>query len=425
MEIKELYNIFRTCSGVATDSRNVPEGSMFFALKGDNFDGNDFVAKAMEAGAKYAVSSRPELASEKVAYFPDTLAAMQELAGYNRRQHSIPVLAITGTNGKTTTKELIKAVLSEKYRTVATEGNLNNHIGVPITLLHIRDDTRIAVVEMGTSHPGEITFSTSMGRPTLGLITNIGKAHLEGFGSIEGVKKAKGELYDYLAANGGKAFYNTGNPMLSEMAASRKGLHCIRYGCELQGCRILPVSEGHPSLRIEVPCTGLMETHLVGQYNAENVLAAVCVGRYFGVPYEKIRKAVESYVPSNNRSMMVQKGDNLLVVDAYNANPTSMRASIESFAATSFPHKCVILGDMLELGASSGEEHHRILDMVAGCGFERAIFVGREFSAAGARPAYGNTDELLAALAADPLKGKTILIKGSHGIHLEKIAAKD
>jgi UDP-N-acetylmuramoyl-tripeptide--D-alanyl-D-alanine ligase len=421
MEIKDLYSIYRTCSGVTTDSRNVTEGSMFFALKGDTFDGNDFVDKALASGAKYAVASRPELVSDKVAFVPDTLKAMQELAAYNRAQHQIPVLAITGTNGKTTTKELVYAVLSKKFRTTATAGNLNNHIGVPLTLMRIKDDTQIAVVEMGTSHPGEITFSTSLGRPTLCLITNVGKAHLEGFGSLEGVKKAKGEMYDFIAANGGKAFLNADNPILCEMAAQRSGMHCIRYGCTLQGCRILPVSEEHPFLRISVPATGLMETHLVGQYNADNVLAAVCVGRYFGVPSADIKAAIEGYIPSNNRSQMVRTAHNLMIVDTYNANPTSMRASLQNFAATAFEHKCVILGDMLELGEASVAEHRGILELVKASGFEKALFVGKEFASAGASPVYADIDELKKALESEPLEGKTILIKGSHGIRLERL----
>lgn len=421
MEIKELYNIFRTCSGITTDSRKVQAGTLFFALKGDNFDGNDFVGKALESGAKFAVTNRPELASAKAAYFKDPLATLQELAKYNRMKHRIPVLAITGTNGKTTTKELINAVLSKKYRTIATEGNLNNHIGVPLTLLRIKDDTQIAVVETGTSHPGEITFSASLAMPTLGLITNIGKAHLEGFGSIEGVKRAKGELYDHILQDGGKAFINADNPVLYEMAAARKGLHLIKYGASAQNCRILPVTEEHPYLRMEIPYTGRLDTHLVGQYNADNVLAAVCVGKYFGVSGAQAKEAIEAYVPSNNRSMMVRQGDNLLIVDAYNANPTSMQASLTNFAAAEFPHKCVILGDMLELGDASQAEHRAALDIVRKSGFEKALFVGGEFAKAGAKPVFANVDGLEKALEAEPLEGKTILIKGSHGIHLEKL----
>ncbi|MDD2594849.1 MAG: UDP-N-acetylmuramoyl-tripeptide--D-alanyl-D-alanine ligase [Bacteroidales bacterium] len=443
----EIYSFYRECSGITTDSRNITENVMFFALKGDKFDGNDFAIDALKAGAKYAVVDRPALADEdscrsgRLIIVPDVLKTLQLLASYHRNQFDIPVIAITGTNGKTTTKELVNAVLSTKYNVVATQGNLNNHIGVPLTLFRLNSETQIAVVEMGASAPGEIKSSVETAHPGYGLVSNVGKAHLLGFGSFDGVKKTKGELYDYLQQHNGVAFYNEDNPHLREMISERNLKNTVKYGLNYSKSKILAVSADSPFLRVQLSLSGdtsildeaaeqtIVNTHLVGGYNADNLLAALCVGRYFNVPLKDAVRAIENYIPSNNRSQMVRTSGNLLIVDAYNANPTSMRASLDNFSNTEFQNKTLILGDMLELGADSTQEHKTILEAALRvCDKSDNIFlVGREFKKAAEESSCSNiklfsdSEALKTYFEAHPLVGRTILVKGSNGIRLEKL----
>ena len=432
MEISELYKLYTKCSGLSTDSRNIAKGCMFFALKGETFDGNDFAVKALETGARYAIVDRSTLGGVKAGrgeciLVENVLHTLQKMAAYHRSQFDIPVVGITGTNGKTTTKELVTAVLQRKYNVVATKGNFNNHIGVPLTLLRIDVRTEIAVVEMGASHPGEIAELTALVQPTCGLITNVGKAHILGFGSFEGVKRTKGELYNYLRQSGGTVFYNADNPHLCEMIRSNRGLVLKPYGVKHQGVEILSASEENPYLRMQMPDgMRVVRTNLVGDYNADNVMAALRVGSFFDVPEDDAVKAVESYCPSNDRSQMIRTSRNVLIVDTYNANPTSMEASINNFKNTGFANKTLILGDMLELGEESAPEHFRILSIAVSAA-DFIYLVGAEFAAAAARLNCGKTRcfadsaSLAEALKDGQIENRTILIKGSHGIHLEKL----
>lgn len=446
MEIISIFNKFKECGVVTTDTRTLKGGEMFFALKGENFDGNEYALKALEMGARYAVvnSSAAVAASDdpRLVKVEDTLKTLQELARWHRSMvfvdgKHLPVVALTGTNGKTTTKELVRAVLSVKYNVTATEGNLNNSIGVPLTLLKVDGATQIAVVEMGASHPGDIKELVDIALPNFGLITNVGKAHLLGFGSFEGVKATKGELYDYLRRTADKAFINVDNPHLCQMASDRNMQHdperaeslLIPYGLEYQGAKVLPSSEEHPFLRIEID--GLtVNTNLVGSYNADNVMAAIAVGKQFGVTLEEAVKAIEAYVPSNNRSQMTKTQKNTLIVDAYNANPTSMAAALENFSNVSADRKVAMLGDMLELGEDSMAEHVTVIRSVASRKFGSTYFVGKEFTAAsneftetelaGIR-FFTTSDELVEYLSANDLAGATVLIKGSRGTRMEKV----
>lgn len=450
MSIQELYRIFKSCSGVATDSRKINGGELFFALKGDNFDGNGFAVKALESGASYAVISQdsetaagagslpPELAARLIPV-NNTLKTLQDLARWHRSMtfvngKPIPVIGLTGTNGKTTTKELMKAVLSVRYHVTATEGNLNNSIGVPLSLLKIGKDSEIAIIEMGASHPGDIRELVSVCLPNFGIITNVGKAHLLGFGSFEGVKKAKGELYDYIQRTADKVFINADNVELCKMAEERPDLQIIPYGLCYQGAEVLQADNSHPYLRIMLKEGLTVNTRLVGSYNADNVMAALAVGLYFGVGHAEAAEAIAAYIPSNNRSQLVQKGSNTMIVDAYNANPSSMEAALDNFRNTDAAHKTVMLGDMLELGEDSAVEHRKILEKVAGMQIERAFFVGEEFrkaasecglSEGGSRKAgcevrfFRTSGDLSAYLSEHPVKDNAILIKGSRGTRME------
>ena len=452
MEIIGIYNKFMQCGVVATDSRALKGGEMFFALKGENFDGNEYAMKALESGAAYAVVNRDAAVASsddpRLIKVDDSLKTLQELARWHRSMmivdgKPLTVIALTGTNGKTTTKELIREVLSVKYNVTATEGNLNNSIGVPLTLLKISRQTQIAVVEMGASHPGDIKELVDIALPNYGLITNVGKAHLLGFGSFEGVMKTKGELYDYLRRTSDKVFINADNPHLCRMASERNLQSdperpyslLIPYGLEYQGAEVLPSSAEHPFLHISVPCqeTGtsrIIETRLVGSYNADNVMAAIAVGGNFGVLFEEAVKAVEAYVPSNNRSQMNRTERNVLIVDAYNANPTSMAAALENFSNVSADCKVALLGDMLELGEESLAEHVAVIRSACSRGLNRVCFVGKEFKAASSEVAvdilsdarfFETSAELAAYLAEEQLSGATVLIKGSRGTRMENV----
>lgn len=398
----------KTALSVSTDTRSLSEGCVFFALHGANFNGNHFALQALEMGAAYAVVDEdlPATCSQKRCFdkqlirVDDTLKALQDLARQWRRYWGKTVIGITGTNGKTTTKELTAAVLSTKYNVLYTQGNLNNQVGVPLTLLGLRAEHNIAIIEMGASHPGDIKELVEIAEPDCGLITNVGKAHLQGFGSFEGVMQTKAELYDYLSAHGGFAFRNIDNPYLQTMAGDLK---TVAYH------------------------TGTMpeDTHLVGQYNAENVSAAIAVGKYFGVNEETALQAVRDYVPQNNRSQEKQTQRNTLIIDAYNANPTSMHASVLSFLQlqkNSGKEPMLILGDMLELGQDSHLEHQNIVNMLLEQKVEQVLLVGQEFQATTAPyPVFPTVDDLVSYLHQNPPAGKIILLKGSRGIHLEKL----
>ena len=378
---------------VSTDTRHLPAGCVFFALHGATFDGNTFAAQALEQGASVAVIDNPEYAIEgKTILVPDTLLALQELAREWRRTLNIPIIAITGTNGKTTTKELTAAVLATRYKVHYTQGNLNNQIGVPLTLLQLTRAHEIAIIEMGASHPGDIKELVEIAEPTCGLITNVGRAHLQGFGSFEGVMNTKAELYDYLHQHDGFIFRNTDNPYLAQMAGE---LQTMAY------------------------TTGTMpeQSHLVGAYNAENVSAAICVGTHFGIPYQQALEAVCAYEPSNKRSQLLQTARNTIIVDAYNANPTSMQAAINAFKGDTY-----ILGEMRELGEYSHLEHQNIVNMLLERKADKVLLVGKEYKATTAPyPIYDDVQALCAALQAQPIQAAHILLKGSRGNKLEEL----
>lgn len=426
MEIEELYSRFQVCGTVTTDSRHCPQGSMFIALKGETFNGNAFAAQALAQGCRYAVVDEPEYArGESYILVDDCLQVLQQLANYHRRQLKTPIIGITGTNGKTTTKELVSSVLSKKYKVLFTQGNLNNHIGVPLTLLRLNKEHEMAVVEMGANHPGEIKALVQIAEPDYGLITNVGKAHLLGFGSFEGVIKTKGELYDFLREKGNATiFIQNENSYLNAIA---HGLHCVRYG-QASGLfvsgKLLSCS---PFLAFEWMSEGNtypVQTHLIGAYNLDNALASVAVGKYFDVAPEDICEALSTYMPQNNRSQLVDTGRNKLIVDAYNANPTSMMAALENFRQVQAPHKMVILGDMKELGEASLEEHRKIVGFLDGCRFDHVMLAGPEFKAvASAYEHFDNVDAVKEALEKSKPVGFTILIKGSNSMKLSQLPA--
>ena len=422
MEISTLYTCFKECGKVTTDTRNCPKDSMFIALKGETFNGNAFAREALAKGCRYAVVDEKEYAdAENILLVDDCLKALQALAREHRRKMGTRIIGITGTNGKTTTKELIATVLQKRYKVLYTQGNLNNHIGVPLTLLNLTDEHELAVVEMGANHPGEIRTLVNIAEPDCGLITNVGKAHLEGFGSFEGVVKTKSELYDYLRSKKNAfIFLDKDNKVLCQASA---GLKTVEYGMENEA---LPVSgKLHacaPFLAFEWKHAGInhnVQTHLIGSYNIKNALAAIAIGRYFDVSAEAICEALEDYVPSNNRSQLTETADNHLIVDAYNANPTSMMAALENFRLMEVLHKMIVLGDMKELGEGSTEEHRKIAAYLQTCGFERIILVGTEFGKVkGSFEHYLDVEALKQIFAQNKPKGKFILIKGSNSMKL-------
>ncbi|MCC8089418.1 MAG: UDP-N-acetylmuramoyl-tripeptide--D-alanyl-D-alanine ligase [Rikenellaceae bacterium] len=421
-KLLHIYDIFLQTGKISTDTRKIESGSLFFALRGGNFDGNKFAHNAVEAGASACVIDDPqEAVSDKFILVNNVLETLQELAAYHRRQLGVPVLAITGTNGKTTTKELLSNVLSLKYRLTVTQGNLNNHIGVPLTLLSMNRDTEFAVVEMGTNHRGEIKLLCGIAQPDYGIITNIGKAHLEGFGSTEGIIATKGELFDYLDKHNGTAFYASDDPNLRAMTADRPNLKNISFTAGQYDIANGP--NGNLVMK-----NGDMElnTRMVGMYNASNIAAAICVGTYFGIPADRAASAVAEYIPENGRSQKKDTGKNILILDYYNANPTSMAASIENFKSIDAggKDKTVIIGDMFELGKYLEEEHMRIIDKLSVINFKTVILVGKIFSTINYNPefrTFGDTGELSEYLRTKPVINNLILLKGSRGIALEKI----
>jgi UDP-N-acetylmuramoyl-tripeptide--D-alanyl-D-alanine ligase len=425
MSIAEIYEKFKTCTGVSTDTRKIDEGVMFFALKGDKFNANEFAAEALGKGAKYVVVDEAQYAiNEACILVNDVLYTLQKLANYHRQQFNIPFVGLTGSNGKTTSKELVATVLSKKYNTYYTKGNLNNHIGVPLTLLGLDESYEIAVIEMGANHQGEIRDLCAISEPTHGFITNIGKAHLEGFGGIEGVKKGKGELYDFLAKSGGTVFVNAKNETLLGMAQGRKFRQTIEY---LKDNKVVLVKDSplvifstqEPHLDPHI-----YNTNLPGWYNFENIAAAVAIGNFFGVPVEEASEAVSAYNPDNNRSQIIQKGTNSILLDAYNANPSSMSAAVQNFInLKTDKKKVVILGDMLELGDEAPAEHKAIGELVAKGDFELVVLAGKLMaSALEALPkAYYFPDKfsLHNWLLDKQIQNSFVLIKGSRGMGLE------
>lgn len=422
--ITEIYHLYLEHPNITTDSRAVKGGELFFALKGDNFDGNVFIPKALDAGAGYAISDSQEfIGNERVIYVPDVLELLQQLAQHHRQQLGIPILAITGSNGKTTTKELVNRVLAQKYRTSVTKGNLNNHIGVPLTLLDIKKDVQLGIIEMGTNHFGEIATLCKIAQPNYGLITNVGKAHLEFFGSLEGVEKAKGELYDYLASNNGIPFYNSDNPTLVKMIGNRTFREAVAYSRKKIGTEPMPSDNSNPFFRFLLNGK-VINTHLVGSYNLDNIVVALTIAKCFGVDEDAAVAAVESYIPDNNRSQLVNTGKNTVILDAYNANPNSMEAAILNFSEQQLENKLLILGDMLELGKNSRAEHQHIIELITAKNFNNVFLVGKEFGSVGSNKhftLFSNTNELCQYLKEHRLKGHSILVKGSRGICLEKI----
>ena len=425
MTISELYELFIHHPVVTTDSRNCPNDSIFFALKGEKFDGNRFAKQALEAGCSYAIIDNADYyTDERTVVVDNVLETLQQLAHRHRKAVGCPIIAITGTNGKTTTKELLAAVLSTKYNLLYTEGNFNNQIGVPLTLLRLNHDHEMAVIEMGASHPGDIKELVDIVHPNYGLITNVGQAHLEGFGSFENIVKTKCELYDYIRHIDGTVFIDEDNSILMERA---RGIQQVTYGSTESAFAWGKVATCHPFLTFEWRQQGKLhtvETHLIGSYNLKNALAAVAVGRYFKIPAERISRAIAAYEPTNNRSQLKQTADNTLIIDAYNANPTSMKEALNNFAALPGTPKAVILGDMFELGPESDRLHEEIVRQLQQAQFDRVCLCGPHFQkvAGKAFTTYPTTEALLEALREEPLKGYTILIKGSHSMHLEKVA---
>lgn len=480
MDVLRLYSAFLECGRVTTDSRAISGGEMFFGLKGENFDGNEYALKALEAGARYAVVDEGSTAAAsgdaRLIVVPDTLEALQALARHHRENtfvdgKCLTVIGLTGTNGKTTTKELITRVLSVKYNVTSTQGNLNNDIGVPLSVLNINSETQLAVIEMGANHPDDIEKLVKVCEPDYGLITNVGKAHLLGFGSFEGVKKAKGKLYDYISEHGGSIFLNADDENLAAMAAERKGLKVIEYGIGYWNAMVLPSDADHPFVRMAIPDSVAepvetkegaenllcLETHLAGSYNANNIAAAIAVGLHFGVSLEDAIQAVSEYIPKNNRSQLEKTDRNILIEDAYNANPTSMAAALDNLATVQAAHKAVMIGDMRELGTESVAEHIAILKKLALMDLDLVCLVGEEFRKAldsgqmvrqarhpfalGAEPVvrqcsptsevppsntkwFPTSDDLVTWLKSNPISNHTILIKGSRGIRMEKILSE-
>ncbi len=430
MDSKELYSIYQQHPVITTDSRDCPEGSIFIALKGESFDGNRFAAQALDKGCAVAIVDDEQVynsykGSKQMILVPDTLQAYKDMAREHRRQFDIPVIGITGTNGKTTTKELVRAVLAERYDEMATEGNFNNDVGVPKTLFRLSVMHEIAVIEMGASHPGDIKTLAETAEPTCGLITNVGKAHLQGFGSLEGVIHTKGELYDNLATRPDSViFVNADNEHL--MSILPQGVKTERYTCDKSktgACVYGQLIACDPFLRLKWRKDGgqwhEVTTHLIGSYNIDNVLAAVTVGLHFDVTAEQICHALESYVPSNNRSQLTHTEHNHLIVDAYNANPTSMAAALDNFSLMQVSPKMAILGEMRELGASSREEHERVVEKLKGCPFDEVWLVGKEFEGIDCPyRKFDDVEQVKAAITEHRPEGRYILIKGSNGTRL-------
>lgn len=422
---EQIYTLFERHPVVSTDSRNIEKDCLFFALKGGNFNGNKFARESITKGAAYAIVDEKEYADNvRILLVENVLSTLSELATLHRRKLGIPVLAITGTNGKTTTKELVAAVLSQKYNLSATKGNLNNHIGVPLTLLAMSKETEFGVVEMGANHPGEIELLCNIAEPDYGIITNIGRAHLEGFGSFEGVIQTKSELFHAIVRSNGTFFYNKDNELLNKIAGNY--LNSKSFGTTT-GAFKGEVLNSPPFVHVKASFPKgvlYLNSNLVGAYNVENILAAAAIGNHFEVDPLLIQKAIKQYLPSNNRSQLIQKGDLNIIMDAYNANPTSIKASVTSFSSKPTDSQYVILGDMLEMGEYSRTEHQGIVDLLVDLEHKNVFLVGQEFQAVESPDYFNcfkNVDELIEFLRIAPIKNGNLLIKGSRGIELEKV----
>jgi len=414
MKIESLYKLYQKNFLVDTDTRKIKKGTIYFALKGENFNGNTFASEALNKGAIYSVVDEKEhVTSDQIILVNDVLATLQELAAYHRLQLKIPIIALTGSNGKTTTKELINAVLSTTYRTTATIGNLNNHIGVPLTLLSMTPETEIGIVEMGANHPKEIEFLCSVATPDFGYITNFGKAHLEGFGSIEGVIEAKSEMYTYLENNSKTVFVNPEDQVQLEKT---RNINRILFDIDS-----IQFTEVNPFVKISYNAIAI-QTNLIGVYNFSNISAAITIGKYFDITSDKIKKALENYISTNNRSQIIKTENNTIILDAYNANPTSMIAAIDNFNSIKATKKTVILGDMFELGTNSHKEHQLIADCLSKLEFDHCILVGEIFYATNTTNLTFKTQkEVFNHLKMIEIRNNHVLIKGSRGMALENL----
>ena len=415
MNIEELYKLYCTSYLVDTDTRKIRKGSIYFALKGENFNGNKFAIEALTNGANYAVIDEQEFNTHpKTILVKNVLETLQKLANFHRKKLNIPIISLTGSNGKTTTKELINAVLSQKFKTTATIGNLNNHIGVPLTLLSMTPTTEIGIVEMGANHLKEIKFLCGISEPNFGYITNFGKAHLEGFGSVEGIIKGKSELYNFLRNTNGFAFLNEDDNIQLKQAA---GISSITFNKNS-----IQFIEANPFVKIQFNNTRI-ESKLIGKYNYTNIAAAITIGNYFKVSVENIKNAIENYIPTNNRSQIIEKGTSKIILDAYNANPTSMQAALENFNQLKDNNKIIFLGDMFELGKESKKEHQKIADLATSYNFEKVYLIGKAFSTTNVKNAfvYDSFEAFKTSNQQFQFNKTTILIKGSRGMALERI----
>nr|WP_299070687.1 UDP-N-acetylmuramoyl-tripeptide--D-alanyl-D-alanine ligase [uncultured Allomuricauda sp.] len=420
MTLEELHALFLQYPSICTDTRKITKDCIFFALKGPNFNGNKFAKAALKKGASYAVvDEEDDSTPDQCILVDDVLETLQKLATFHRNKNTARVISLTGSNGKTTTKELINHVLSRKYKTIATKGNLNNHIGVPLTLLSIKPETEIAIVEMGANHQGEIAFLSSIAQPDFGYITNFGKAHLEGFGGVEGVIKGKSELYDYLIPHGRHIFLNADDPIQQEKLGSY--INKSGYSQENHQYYTINFVSANPFVVLEMENMRI-ETQLIGKYNFSNCCAAILMGKYFNVPLPEIKTAIEKYQPQNNRSQIITKNGFRIILDAYNANPTSMQAALENFELIETDNKTLILGDMFELGQDAEKEHQSIVNLARNKGFTHAFFVGENFfNTETSFKKFKSFDDFRKHLEENPLKTGNLLIKGSRGMELERV----
>ncbi|WP_304133184.1 UDP-N-acetylmuramoyl-tripeptide--D-alanyl-D-alanine ligase [Mesonia mobilis] len=419
-ELSQLHQLFLESTGICTDTRKLKKGNLYLALKGDNFNGNNFAAKALELGADYSiVDEQPEEQNDHIIKVEDGLDTLQKLAAYHRKYLNLPILSITGSNGKTTTKELIREVLSKKYKTVSTKGNLNNHIGVPLTLLSMNKETEFGIVEMGANHQGEIASLCKIAQPDYGYITNFGKAHLEGFGGVEGVIKGKSELYNYLIKNNKTIFINYDDEIQVEKS---KGTDIISFSEGKNATHQITFLKADPFVKINTEDTQI-NSQLIGTYNAKNIAAAICIGKYFKIPVKAIKEAIESYQPTNNRSQIIDQNSNQIILDAYNANPTSMKAALENLEAIPAKNKIAILGDMFEVGNTSAEEHQIIIDLLEKLEFSNMMVCGKNFYQTSTQEVlkFENFEDLKNYIQENNFEDATILIKGSRGMALERI----
>ena len=419
-ELSQLHQLFLESTGICTDTRKLKKGNLYLALKGDNFNGNNFAAKALELGADYSiVDEQREEQNDHIIKVEDGLDTLQKLAAYHRKYLNLPILSITGSNGKTTTKELIREVLSKKYKTVSTKGNLNNHIGVPLTLLSMNKETEFGIVEMGANHQGEIASLCKIAQPDYGYITNFGKAHLEGFGGVEGVIKGKSELYNYLIKNNKTIFINYDDEIQVEKS---KGTDIISFSEGKNATHQITFLKADPFVKINTEDTEI-NSQLIGTYNAKNIAAAICIGKYFKIPVKAIKEAIESYQPTNNRSQIINQNSNQIILDAYNANPTSMKAALENLEAIPAKNKIAILGDMFEVGNTSAEEHQIIIDLLEKLEFSNMMVCGKNFYQTSTQEVlkFENFEDLKNYIQENNFENATILIKGSRGMALERI----